>query len=306
MKISFIGGVKFSLEILKAILQENYSVDVIFSYDESKKKFYSDYISFDEISKKHKIKNVKIMNINDEKNIELLKKIKPDLILVMGWSQLLKDEIIKIPSLGVIGSHPTELPKYRGRAPLSWSIIKGLKESALTFFYITPEVDEGDILDQRKFKITDDDDATSLYKKMTNLGKEMITDNLPLLEKGKASRIKQDPSKFIENWPKRTPEDGKIDWSKSGKEILKLIRATTNPYPGAFTFFNTAKVQIWKANLIDEKSEGNGKIIDVNEKGVFIGTSKGVLLIHKISLNNVESDANKIFSKNDIGTYLGF
>jgi len=306
MKISFIGGVKFSLEILKAILQENYSVDVIFSYDESKKKFYSDYISFDEISKKHKIKNVKIMNINDEKNIELLKKIKPDLILVMGWSQLLKDEIIKIPSLGVIGSHPTELPKYRGRAPLSWSIIKGLKESALTFFYITPEVDEGDILDQRKFKITDDDDATSLYKKMTNLGKEMITDNLPLLEKGKASRIKQDPSKFIENWPKRTPDDGIIDWSKSGKEILKLIRATTNPYPGAFTFFNTAKVQIWKANLIDEKSEGNGKIMDVNEKGVFIGTSNGVLLIHKISLNNVESDANKIFSKNDIGTYLGF
>ena len=305
MKIAFIGGVKFSLEILKAILHENYSVDVIFSYDESKIKFYSDYISFDEISKKHKIKNVKIMNINDEKNIELLKKIKPDLILVMGWSQLLKDEIIEIPRLGVIGSHPTELPKYRGRASLPWSIIKGLKESALTFFYITPGVDEGDILDQRKLKITDDEDATSLYEKMINLGKEMITNNLPLLEKGKASRIKQDPSKFIENWSKRTPQDGKIDWSLPAKKIHTLIRASTHPYPGAFTFFKNSTLKIWKSLYLDSEREDPGKILGINNQGVKIGTGRGIIILQKISLDeSTETNANKIISQNDIGIYL--
>ena len=89
------------------------------------------------------------------KNIILLKKSKPDLILVMGWSQLLKDELIDIPKIGIIGSHPTELPKYRGRAPIPWTILKGLTKSALTFFWIDKGVDDGDILDQEFFSISD-------------------------------------------------------------------------------------------------------------------------------------------------------
>ncbi len=305
MKIAFFGGVIFSLEILKTILKNNFSVDIVFSYDESKKKFYSDYVSFDEITQKYGITNIKVQKTNDERNIRFLKKIQPDLILVMGWSHLLKDEILKIPKLGIIGSHPTELPKYRGRTPISWSIIKDLKESALTFFYITEGADEGDILDQRKFQITNKDDAESLYKKITNLGKEMIVYNLPLLEKGAAPRIKQDPSKFIEYWQKRDTKDGLIDWSKSGKEIHNLVRATTHPYPGAFTFFKSSKIKIWKADYLDELSQGVGKIMDVKDGAVKIGTGKGVLLLHKISINDVEHDANKIFSKNDICSNLG-
>ena len=122
----------------------------------------------------------------------MIKQIKPELILVMGWSQILKDTIIKIPKKGVIGSHPTELPKYRGRAPIPWSIIKGLKESALTFFYIQEGVDDGDIVDQQKFIISEHDDATSIYNKITNIGKEMILKNLNLIESGSVNRIKQD------------------------------------------------------------------------------------------------------------------
>ena len=118
-------------------------------------------------TEKFNIFHVKVDKINDEKNIEILEKINPDLILVMGWSQLLSLKIIQIPKFGVIGSHPTELPKYRGRAPIPWSIIKGLKESALTFFYIQEGVDDGDILDQSKFDISDNDDASSIYQKMT-------------------------------------------------------------------------------------------------------------------------------------------
>ena len=169
MKIIFIGGVEYSKELLLYILKKGWKISILFSYNESKKKFYSDYACFDEISKEYGIKHVKVNNINDAENIQLIKKTNPDLILVMGWSQLLKSDLIQIPRLGVIGSHPTELPKYRGRAPIPWSIIKELNESALTFFYIQDGVDDGDILDQRKFVINIYDDATSIYKKIIDI-----------------------------------------------------------------------------------------------------------------------------------------
>ena len=203
MKIAFIGGIKFSHDLLSTILKNNFDVEVVFSYDVSKKTLHSDYASFDCIAEEHSILLKKITNINDPENIEILQKIKPDIILVLGWSQILKSEILRIPKIAVIGSHPTELPKYRGRAPIPWSIIKGLKQSALTLFYIDEGIDHGDILDQVKFSIDDSDDANTIYKKITKIGQDMILKNLALLERNAANRIKQDESEFIENWKKR-------------------------------------------------------------------------------------------------------
>lgn len=302
MKIVFIGGVKFSHAILETILNENYSVEAVFSYDESKKFFYSDYASFDKITNEHKIKHIKVMNINDEENIEIISEIQPDIIFVMGWSQLLKDKLLEIPTIGVIGSHPTELPKYRGRSPIPWSIIKELKESALTFFYITSGMDDGDILSQKKFQITSNDDATSLYEKMIQLGKKMMSENLPLLKLGFAKRIPQNPLDFIENWPKRTPEDGKIDWSKSAKEIHTLIRASTHPYPGAFTFLHGSKITIWKSSLLECTSEGIGKIMNVDNDRIQVGTGNKVLIINTFSSD--DSNLLNAKTKNNMGTFF--
>lgn len=305
MKIIFIGGVEYSKELLLYILKKGWKISILFSYNESKKKFYSDYACFDEISKEYGIKHVKVNNINDAENIQLIKKTNPDLILVMGWSQLLKSDLIQIPRLGVIGSHPTELPKYRGRAPIPWSIIKELNESALTFFYIQDGVDDGDILDQRKFVIDIYDDATSIYKKIIDIGKEMLDENLLKISQGKSKRKKQNSELFIENWPKRTPADGKIDWEKTAHEIHNLIRAITHPYPGAFTFFKHSKLIIWKSIFSQEKSKGIGKIMEINKDGIKIGTGEGTIIIKDISINDVNKSISDIFTKKDEGLILG-
>jgi len=304
MKIIFIGGVKFSHELLSAILSNGWDVSIVFSYEDSKEKYYSDIASFANLTKRYGIKHVQVDNINDSENIKILQEINPDLILVMGWSQLLTNEIIKIPKLGVIGSHPTELPKYRGRAPLPWTIIKNLKESALTFFYIDEGIDDGDILDQRKFDISKKDDATSIYKKMTNLGKEMLLDNLLILKDGKGIRKKQNQNEFIENWPKRTMEDGKINWNDSAEEIHNLVRATTHPYPGAFTKFKNQKLIIWKSEFLNNTNSNPGIIKEINNDNILVGTGKGILKILKISYQD-GNELNKIFSTSDIGTKLG-
>ena len=302
MKIAFIGGVQFSHELLLHILNLGWEVSVVFSYADSKKKYYSDFASFDKITEKFNIFHVKVDKINDEKNIEILEKINPDLILVMGWSQLLSLKIIQIPKLGVIGSHPTELPKYRGRAPIPWSIIKGLEESALTFFYIQEGVDDGDILDQSKFDISENDDASSIYQKMTKLGKQMLESNLPLIATGNQNQTIQDSSMYIESWPKRIPDDGKIDWSKSAKEIHTLIRATTKPYPGAFTFLKNEKLIIWSASYSNERSLGIGIIMEITLSTLKIGTNKGCLIINKDDFEGIsDNNMKKIFSNIEIG-----
>jgi len=295
----------FSHALLSKILEKNFDVKMIFTYNDSKKIFYSDFSSFDSIATKYDIPLQKVNNINDIENIELIKKIKPDLILVLGWSQLLKNEILSIPNITVIGSHPTELPKYRGRAPIPWTILKELKESALTFFYIDEGIDDGDILDQEKFFITEKDDSTSLYHKMTEIGKKMIIKNLEKFENNCATRTKQLQSNFIETWKKRTPEDGFIDWSKTSKDIHKLIRASTFPYPGAFTFFKQSKITIWKSSIIEQKNSP-GIISNVDLNGVLIGTGNGSILITSISVNDEKKiNPMSFFSNNDVGSLLG-
>ena len=295
----------FSHALLSKILEKNFDVKMIFTYNDSKKIFYSDFSSFDSISSKYDIPLQKVNNINDIENIELIKKIKPDLILVLGWSQLLKSEILSIPNIAVIGSHPTELPKYRGRAPIPWTILKELKESALTFFYIDEGIDDGDILDQEKFFITEKDDSTSLYHKMTEIGKKMIIKNLGKFENNCATRTKQLQSNFIETWKKRTPEDGFVDWSKTSKDIHKLIRASTFPYPGAFTFFKQSKITIWKSSIIEQKNSP-GIISNVDLNGVLIGTGNGSILVTSISVNDEKKiNPMSFFSNNDVGSLLG-
>ena len=306
MKIAYISGVKFGYDLLKEILEKNFEISIVFSYDDSKNSVYSDYTTFEPLCKKFGIQNIKVNNINDLENIELLKKIKPDLILVMGWSQLLKEPIIQTAKLGVIGSHPTELPKFRGRAPIPWTILKNLKHSALTFFLIEKGIDDGDILNQKKFKISSNDDSQSLYKKITYLGKTMIIETIQNFQNGNVDKIPQDESKFIEYWPKRTPADGEINWFNTAKEISTLIRATTFPYPGAYTFFNGSILKIFKASFTDANVSKPGIILDVKKNIVTVGTNYGSISFENVKFNSNDLvSVSKIFSKDDIGKKLG-
>ena len=315
LKIVFVSGVTGGVEWAKTILESGYKISAFFTYDEIKKKNYSDFGDFSSLSKKYNIPHYKIKgNINDLENVTIIKKIEPDLILVLGWSQLLKIDLIKIPKIGVFGSHPTILPKYRGRAPIPWTIIKELKKSGLTFFWIDEGIDNGDILDQKQFLISENQDATSLMQKIIEIGKIMLKENLAQIQKGIIIRKKQNELDFIEEWPKRTPEDGRIDWSKSAEEIHTLIRATTHPYPGAYTIYKNKKIKIWKAATEQDDVEGFGRIISVGETNVRISTGKGNIIIERISVSDKDEasafdesekiELKEIFHESTIGENL--
>lgn len=179
-------------------------------------------------------------NINDKICQEKIKQYEIDWLFIIGWSQIAKFNILNSPKFGVIGAHPTLLPQGRGRASIPWAIIKSLKYTGVSFFVMDEGVDTGMILDQKKIKLSLNESASSLYKKVVESHIEIISKLIPNLINSKVNFIRQDDSK-ASYWPERKPKDGEINLSGSVYEAERLIRATTKPYPGAFFFRNSKK-----------------------------------------------------------------
>ena len=246
------------------------------------------YSNFAEIIKSQGTPVYKVRNINSEENIQLLQNLSPDFIFVVGWSQILSKEILDIPKQGCIGYHPTELPKHRGRAPIPWSIIHDLRQSAVTLFYLDEGVDSGDVLAQRSFSIDFKDTATTMFHKIGNIITELVAEVVPLLVEGRAPRQRQDNARAT-YWPKRVPEDGLIDWNQSAYALYNWIRALTHPYPGAFTYYQDKKLTIWKAFLADLAEKGTpGMIVGSFDSGVKITAGEGGLILEDFELETPE------------------
>lgn len=188
----------------------------------------------------------KVLRIED--SIEKIQHIKPDLVIMCGWRQIVTKELLDIPRLGWIGFHPTLLPRGRGPAPIINSILEGWKKSGLTMFYLTERLDDGDIIAQDEFEIKDDDHAMDVYSKVIQAGKNIVRKYMPLIIKENAPRIKQDHSRAtFFNKPKLS--DNEIKVSKDNEEnIYRKIKALSKPYRGAYIKIGDTKLVIWKAS----------------------------------------------------------
>ena len=254
MKIVYIGSVEIGYTILESVYDSGFSVNTVFTLEFEKKDQTSGFVDFGPLALKNNSKLIRVSNLNTPEYIKMISEINPDLIIVCGWQRLVCKEILEIPRLGTIGFHSSLLPKYRGRAPVNWAIIAGEKESGITMFYLTEEADAGDIIAQRAFPILLNDDCDTVYKKSARAGAELISEFLPKISAGCAPRT-HNPSKSYPAYPKRTPDDGEIDFQRSAFEVYNFIRALTKPYPGAFTYLpDGAKIVIWKAEIVFDES----------------------------------------------------
>lgn len=243
------GAVEFSRHCLNEVLNNGGDVVAVLTLPVENSAFHSDYANLSEIARKHLIPVHDIYNtINSPENIDLITGIQPDVIFVFGWSQLISKEILRIPELGCIGTHPALLPRNRGRHPLIWALVEGMDESGLTFFYMDEGVDSGDILWQKSFPISLEDDAMSLYEKTKVLASGAIQEFLPLLARGNAERRVQNHNK-ASYWRKRNDEDGELNWSEHTMEIYNLIRGLARPYVGAHTYVGDQRLKVWRARL---------------------------------------------------------
>ncbi|QTL99735.1 methionyl-tRNA formyltransferase [Iocasia frigidifontis] len=295
MKTVFIGTVESSYAALEELLRNNIDIDAIFTLD--KNKYNSDFKRLKPLAENAGIKTYLIKNINNQENIERLKQIKPDFIFVIGISQIVKKQILKIPKYGCIGFHPSLLPKNRGRGVIPWTILREIKETGVTLFYLDEGMDSGDIIAQKKINIDERETARTLYDKVIKALKKVIRNNINDILQGNINLIKQDANKAT-YCAKRTPRDGIIDWNKSAYNIDKLIRATTKPYPGAYTYYKGKKLIIWSSELLNKDNHiaKHGQIVEIiSGKGVKVKTGDGLLLIHEIEYLGKFMIASELF-----------
>lgn len=298
------SSTKFGFSCLEELLCSRHTVSAVIttkrvisiSYEE-KGVTISNYYDFKNITSHH---NIPLMYV--QRNIMDLKReieeLKPDIIIAAGWYYMVPEPIRSIPKFGCTGFHASLLPEYAGGAPVSWAILNGEKETGITFFMLEEGVDTGDIIDQKKTVISLDDTCKTIYDRLTEHACEILREKLPLLENGILKPRKQDNSKQT-IMPQRKPEDGEINWGKNSLEIYNLVRATTKPYPGAFTFYKERKLTIWEGKMNDcitAKSEP-GIILDIvsdeNHEGILVSTGdrNKQLLLTRFSLNGDNEDS---------------
>ncbi len=219
-----------------------------------------------------------------------LNRWQPDLVLVLGWYYIVPTLIIKSVPFGCMAIHASLLPKYRGMAPITWAIINGEKETGVSLFYLEKGVDTGDIVAQKGIVIERADTVGSVYAQVTDVSIKILKEYLPLIARDEAPRIPQDHDRAT-IFPRRNPEDGLIDWTRSAQQLYDFIRAQTRPYPGAFSYYEKRKLHIWSATSIARPIdiEGNpGSIVKVNGKPGVV-TGEGVLLLKKYQFDTEET-----------------
>lgn len=189
-------------------------------------------------------------DVNHALWVERIQNMAPDMIFSFYYRNLLSEKILAAARLGAYNLHGSLLPKYRGRAPLNWVLVNGERETGVTLHRMVERADAGDILAQERIAIAEDDDAMSLHHKLVACATTLLASCLPTMKRGLIDGVKQDES-CASVMRGRTPEDGRIEWSLPAKSINNLVRAVTDPWPGAFGYVGTTKFIVWKAKAHD-------------------------------------------------------
>jgi len=262
--------VRSSQELLQVLLEHRKQIVGVVT--RKKSEYNADFCSLAPQCEQNNIPFTFADDTTEEGVETFIRKCSPDVIYCFGWSRLISDKILEIPRLGGIGFHPAELPYNRGRHPLIWALVLGLKNTASSFFKMTAEADAGNIISQEPIDIAYEDDAQDLYDKVLAAASKQVLEFTEYVEKyGEFSCIRVEDEG--NTWRKRGKPDGQIDWRMSSENIYNLIRALTHPYVGAHFCDKEKEYRIWKAQVYRETVPVNlepGKILQVNSTHDFV------------------------------------
>ena len=296
MKIVFMGTPDFAAESLKNLYEAGHEIALVVTNPDKPKGRGMKLIESPVKEYAHS-KDLKIIQPEKIKNnddfVKIIKEINPDVICVVAYGKILPKEIIDIPEKGCINVHGSLLPKYRGAAPIQWSIINGDKITGVTTMYMDVGMDTGDMILKQEVNIEDDETTGELWEKLSKIGARLLVETLEQIDKGIAPREKQGKDYSIA--PMLDKKIAKIDWQKqTATEIKNLVRGL-NPIMGAYTVLNGKKYKIWKANALNEdvnkfkntETLENGTVFIADPKqGLYIKTKNGILEVIEIQGEN--------------------
>ena len=228
---------------LEALLRNGFTVEAVFTHKDDP----NENVWFKSVAERAAERGIPVYapaDINHPMWVKRIRAMRPDIIFSFYYRDMVKPAILEIPRAGCLNLHGSLLPKYRGRCPINWVLVKGESETGVTLHHMTPKPDDGDIVAQKRIPIDESDTALSLHAKAAQVSRELLDEVLPLLKAGKAPRVPQDHSK-ASYFGGRRPADGEVAWDASAREIHNLVRAVTRPYPGAFSYAGNRKCLFW-------------------------------------------------------------
>lgn len=215
-------------------------------------------------------------SVNTDEFVRRMSSLAPDVVVVVAFGQILRGDILEIPSRGAINVHASLLPEYRGVAPINWVIMNGETETGVTTMFMAPKVDAGEIILSRNVTIGDCETAGQLYDRLAELGGDLLLETLDLVERGEAPRVAQDPelATYVRKLKKA---DGEIDWTLPAGAVHNRIRGTT-PWPGAFTWYGGRLLGVLESAPGDPDGHRGepGEILSIDEdRGIEVAAAEG-------------------------------
>lgn len=289
MRTVVAGNRKLAKYVLQNLVKHKWNVVGVIAPEGRLASQQANYQSFSDVAEDNNLKLVETSDINNERTVAAIESLNPDIVICPGWSQIISREVLNIPHKGFTGFHSSNLPNGRGGAPVNWSIINGETEITLSYFYYTPGIDAGDILKQKSVTVEKRDDVSSIFEKLALTACEILNELKQPLHDGSIEAEPQQVSSATYR-PRRKPRDGVIDWSKDSLEQYNWIRAQTQPYPGAYTFFEGDKITIWEAEQVGEVNSPDaefGEIISVDDsRGICVQSGDENLRILRVQKDN--------------------
>jgi methionyl-tRNA formyltransferase len=280
MNLVYFGTPEFAVTPLKTLLNSGYEVLAVVTQPD-RQSGRGRHISACPVkieAQKSGIETLQPLKVRNTEFLEKLRSLNPSVIVVAAYGQILPPEIIHLPRLRCINIHASLLPKYRGAAPVNWSIINGEKKTGITTMLMDEGMDTGPILLQEEVEITSDDTAGSLSVKLSRIGADLLIRTLNQLENGIIKPVPQAGEASYA--PLLKKEDGLINWSRSAREINNFIRGM-NPWPGAYGFLEGERIKILKVVSLDENGEA-GIIKRVSKDELIVGAVKDSISILEI------------------------
>ncbi len=285
MKVLFMGTPDFAASILKKLIESGHEIIGVVTQPD-KQKGRGKVIAFSPVKEtalENQLPVYQPVKARDPEFIECIRKMAPEVIVVAAFGQILPKNLLDIPTYGCINVHASLLPKYRGAAPIQYSIIDGEEETGVTIMHMDVGIDTGDMILQAKIPISPEETGGSLYDKLAVLGAALLLEALDKIAFGTAPRIPQEDSKatYVKMLSK---EMGNIDFTKPAIQIERLIRGL-NPWPSAYTQLDGKTLKLWKAAVVkmDRKAKP-GEILEVCKDSIVVMTGQDALEIQELQL----------------------
>ncbi|MDP2625948.1 MAG: formyltransferase family protein [Candidatus Rokubacteria bacterium] len=210
--------------------------------------------------------------------------LEADLFLSVWYRRLLGPDLLRLPRIAALNLHGSLLPAYRGRAPVNWVLANGERRTGVTLHHMIAEADAGDIVAQVPIEIGPEDTALTLYQRVVKEGVDLLLEWYPAVLAGTAPRIPQDPARAT-LWPRRGPEDGRVEWGWPAERIANMIRAVTHPYPGAFVGNGPGRLFLWSGAAAPEvvARAVPGTLLALRPgEGIVVATGRGSLVLRRL------------------------